>query len=424
MQPAAQRTRDAAAAAPAGVLTNKAFMRVWLLSLLSNLSFSAYMLAESWYVINELGERSWLGIIMMATTLPHLLFLLIGGALADRISKTRLMSMSLLGRGALLLAMAGLAVFGALTVYPLLAFAFLFGAANALFTPAMMSLIPSLLGKDQLIRGNSLVQTGNQTVMVLGPVVGGALLGLFSYSLLFACAGSVLLLTGMLLLRLRVETGISDSQGLDAARSVPVSPVGSIVEGFRYMRTAPVLLSLGLMNVFTNLFITGPGSLSIPLIANDVLRGTALHLSFLESAIAAGMIAGALVAGALNLKRRRGFLLLGQLLALGLTFVLLSASGSLWQAVALFAVMGLAITFGSVPMQTMIQQQTEPHMMGRVMAMMSALSTGLVPLSFAAASSLLAAGVPITSLLLACGCIVLVYFVLLLLFARRIREIE
>nr|WP_279630135.1 MFS transporter [Paenibacillus protaetiae] len=212
--------------------------------------------------------------------------------------------------------------------------------------------------------------------------------------------------------------------GADASREVSSSPLRDLAEGFRYVKAAPVLLSLGLMNVVTNFVIAGPGSLSIPLIASDVLQGSSVDLSFLESAISIGMIAGAVAVGLLNPKRRRGVIILGQLLLLGAVMVLLSGAVQLWQHVVLFAVLGSIITFGSIPVSAMIQQQTEPHMMGRVMSMMSAVSGGLVPLSFACSSFLLSQGVAITQLLLVCGFIVIAYFVVLLLFAKRIRAID
>ncbi|WP_307477859.1 hypothetical protein [Cytobacillus purgationiresistens] len=80
--------------------------------------------------------------------------------------------------------------------------------------------------------------------------------------------------------------------------------------------------------------------MAIPLIANDVLQGTGFHVSVLEIAITVGMIGGAILIGFFNPKRKRGFIVLGQLCFLGVTMVLLSMVTTLWQGVIAFALIG------------------------------------------------------------------------------------
>ncbi|WP_194163307.1 MFS transporter [Bacillus subtilis] len=398
------------------LLSNKGFLLLLVVSIVSGLSFSIYLLTETWYVINELNQQPWLGVVLIATTLPRVLFMSIGGVYADKWNRTNIMFYSLLIRGALLTSMAIVFYFGLLDVYSLLIFATIFGLLDAFFVPANQSLLPQIVSKEQLMRGNSILQSTNQTVLIIGPIIGGLLIETVSYQYIFPIVAFFLITSSVIVKFIKYEDESNQNQKQSSYRD--------FLEGLHYVKTSKLIFTLMCVSMVLNFFIAGPGSLALPLIANDVLSGTALHLSALETSIALGMIGGAFLIGILNPRRKRGFIVLGQLFFLGIAMVLLSLVTTLWQGIIVFALIGLGITAGDIPIKTMIQEKTDPQKIGRVMGLMSTASSGLIPLSFGVTSLVISFNISISQILLVCGSFVICFFLIILLLSKKLRSVD
>ncbi|MEB6550963.1 MFS transporter [Heyndrickxia sporothermodurans] len=398
------------------LLSNKGFLLLLVVSIVSGLSFSIYLLTETWYVINELNQQPWLGVVLIATTLPRVLFMSIGGVYADKWNRTNIMFYSLLIRGVLLTSMAIVFYFGLLDVYSLLIFATIFGLLDAFFVPANQSLLPQIVSKEQLMRGNSILQSTNQTVLIIGPIIGGLLIETVSYQYIFPIVAFFLITSSVIVKFIKYEDESNQNQKQSSYRD--------FLEGLHYVKTSKLIFTLMCVSMVLNFFIAGPGSLALPLIANDVLSGTALHLSALETSIALGMIGGAFLIGILNPRRKRGFIVLGQLFFLGIAMVLLSLVTTLWQGIIVFALIGLGITAGDIPIKTMIQEKTDPQKIGRVMGLMSTASSGLIPLSFGVTSLVISFNISISQILLVCGSFVICFFLIILLLSKKLRSVD
>nr|WP_259547559.1 MFS transporter [Heyndrickxia oleronia] len=396
--------------------SNKSFILLLVVSITSGLSFSIYLLTETWYVINELNQQPWLGIVLMATTLPRVLFMSIGGVYADKWNRTNIMFFSLLTRGLLLISMAIVLYFSLLNIYTLLIFATIFGLLDAFFVPANQSLLPQIISKEQLMRGNSILQTTNQAVLIIGPIIGGLLIETVSYPYIFPIVAFSLITTSIIIKLIKNKNISKQNQKQSSYKD--------FVEGIHYVKTSTIILSLMCVSIILNFFIAGPGSMAIPVIANDVLHGTALHLSALEISIAIGMIVGAFLIGIINPKRKRGYIVLGQLLFLGIAMVFLSLVTTLWQGVLIFILIGLGITAGDIPIKSMIQEKTDPQKLGRVMGLMSTASSGLIPLSFGVTSLAISLNISISHILLVCGICVLCFFLIILLLSKKLRSVD
>jgi DHA3 family macrolide efflux protein-like MFS transporter len=93
------------------VWTNRRFLILWLGSGLTSLAFSVYLLSESWYVVQKLDRESWLGIVMMMTTIPRVLLMTVGGVLADRVLRSKILSVLNVSRSIMILALVALPLF-------------------------------------------------------------------------------------------------------------------------------------------------------------------------------------------------------------------------------------------------------------------------------------------------------------------------
>jgi DHA3 family macrolide efflux protein-like MFS transporter len=156
----------------ANVWTNSRFLRLWIGSALTNMAFSIYLLTETWYVVQKLNQETWLGIVLMMTTIPRILLMVVGGVFADRLRRSHLLFLLNISRAIMLAAMIGLLLTQSLTLDVLFVCALVFGVLDAFFWPADRSILPTVVHKQQLVKANSIMETTNQLFFFIGPCLG------------------------------------------------------------------------------------------------------------------------------------------------------------------------------------------------------------------------------------------------------------
>lgn len=392
---------------------NRSFLFLWLSSTSSFLALSTYLFAEQWYIITVLGKESLLGIVMMATMVPRVLFMAIGGVWADRFRRSRIMLISSFVRCLLVLGMILLLQLNLLELWPLILFALCFGIVDAFFSPANTSLLPSVVAIEALPRSNSFIQSSNQIALFSGPMLGGWLLSVGSFSLLFG------VIAGFLLMTFFFSSLIKEEKRPSIIKKT--STKSDLREGFSYVWGMPFLKNMLIILVFINFFFFGPLLMGIPLLVDSVLKGEVLDLSFLQSSYQGGMLAGAILVGVLNLRKKRGLTMLFMIGALGICLMSLGQIGFLWQGILLLLLMGILSAFINVTLISTIQAQSDPNKIGRVMSLVNASSNGLVPLSYAFVSLALVMQFAISDVMFLCGILIVAITSIYLLRSRVIK---
>ncbi|MFD2444711.1 MFS transporter [Bacillus sp. CGMCC 1.16607] len=372
---------------------NKKFILLWISSLFTGLSLSMYMLTETWYVVNVLEKKSMLGFVLMATTLPRVLLLMIGGVIADRMKSSTIMFLSNSMRGILILIMIFFLHVGLLNIWLLICFALLFGILDAFFWPASTSIIPIIVDKQILTRANSIIQTTSQITTISGSVVAGWLLSISSFSVTFGFVSIILVISGILAFRINDENRVRISSG---------STWGQLLEGLVYVKKSPLLISTMLLGVIVNLLFAGPVSLAGPLLVSDLFQGDIQDLSFVQSALPVGIVIGGFLVAVWNPTKKRGRVFLQRLVIMGFVLVLYSQVKELWQCILTTGWLGILIAAG-IPLRSLIQENTEPDKLGRVQGINFTATTGLIPLSYALTSILLSWDISIQSILFYSG---------------------
>ncbi|ANU23348.1 MFS transporter [Planococcus donghaensis] len=409
-------TANEQTAATSSLFGNRSFIFLWLSSTASFLALSTYLFAEQWYIITVLEKESALGIVMMVTMIPRILFMTLGGVWADRFRRSRIMLLSSLVRCFLVLGMILLLQLSLLELWPLILFALSFGIVDAFFSPANTSLLPALVAKEVLPRSNSFIQSSNQIALFSGPMLGGWILSFGSFILLFAVIAGFLLLTFLfssLIKEEKRETSISKP-----------STLSELKEGLSYVWNMPFLKNMLLILIIINFFFFGPLLMGIPLLVNSVLKGEVLDLSFLQSSYQGGMLAGAILVGILNWQKKRGLTMLVMIGVLGICLTFLGQIGFLWQGILLLVLMGILSSFINVTLISTIQAQSDPMKIGRVMSLVNASSNGLVPLSYAFVSLALVLQFTISNVMLVCGILIFVITIIYLFRSNIIKNVD
>ncbi|WP_256204326.1 MFS transporter [Planococcus faecalis] len=222
-----------------------------------------------------------------------------------------------------------------LELWPLILFALCFGIVDAFFSPANTSLLPSVVAKEALPRSNSFIQSSNQIALFSGPMLGGWILSFGSFSLLFGVIAGFLLLTFLFSSLIKEE-----KRTLTTNRA---STKSELKEGFSYVWSMPFLKNILVILIFINFFFFGPLLMGIPLLVDSVLKGKVLDLSFLQSSYQGGMLAGAVMVGVLNLRKKQGLTMLVMIGVLGIFLTLLGHISFLWQGVLLLSLMAFCL---------------------------------------------------------------------------------
>ncbi|QWI19201.1 MFS transporter [Bacillus wiedmannii] len=385
------------------LLKNTNFLFLWAATLFSSFALAFFTFSQTWYIAKTLNLEASLGVVFVALSVPRLIFMIIGGAVADKFPKKNIMFYSNIIRAILVATILTWFIVGDVTLYTFALFALFFGLADAFFWSADGSILPELVEKSRLTQANSLTQMSNQASVILGPVLGGILIKFTNYETIFSI--TILLLIVAAILVQKIQFTMPEQQNTDKGMFT------SIKEGILYVKESPFLSTFLLCSAFLNLFLIGPMQVGFPLFVKNVLHGDSLQFSYLEASVGGGMAIGAVIVGLKNINRRRGLFCIIMMLLSGVFFLSINFSTVLWQALLAGMFYGITIAMAIVPLMAMIQSTVKEEMMGRVMSLLMLSSMGFIPLSYAFTSIALAMGIPIVTVMKS-GAIAVIVFVL------------
>ncbi|MDZ4522071.1 MFS transporter [Bacillus cereus] len=385
------------------LLKNTNFLFLWAATLFSSFALAFFTFSQTWYIAKTLNLEASLGVVFVALSVPRLIFMIVGGAVADKFPKKNIMFYSNIIRAILVATILTWFIVGDVTLYTFALFALFFGLADAFFWSADGSILPELVEKSRLTQANSLTQMTNQASVILGPVLGGILIKFTNYETIFSI--TILLLIVAAILVQKIQFTMPEQKDTDKGMFT------SIKEGILYVKESPFLSTFLICSAFLNLFLIGPMQVGFPLFVKNVLHGDSLHFSYLEASVGGGMAIGAVIVGLKNINRRRGLFCIIMMLLSGIFFLAINFSTVLWQALLAGMFYGITIAMAIVPLMAMIQSTVKEEMMGRVMSLLMLSSMGFIPLSYAFTSLALAMGIPIVTVMKS-GAIAVIVFVL------------
>ncbi|MDA1504123.1 MFS transporter [Bacillus cereus group sp. TH43LC] len=398
-----QQNKSALEGSGKPLLKNTNFLFLWAATLFSSFALAFFTFSQTWYIAKTLNLEASLGVVFVALSVPRLIFMIIGGAVADKFPKKNIMFYSNIVRAILVVTILTWFIVGDVTLYTFALFALFFGLADAFFWSADGSILPELVEKSRLTQANSLTQMTNQASVILGPVLGGILIKFTNYETIFSI--TILLLIVAAILVQKIQFTIPEQQNTDKGMFT------SIKEGILYVKESPFLSTFLICSAFLNLFLIGPMQVGFPLFVKNVLHGDSLQFSYLEASVGGGMAIGAVIVGLKNINRRRGLFCIIMMLLSGVFFLSINFSTVLWQALLAGMFYGITIAMAIVPLMAMIQSTVKEEMMGRVMSLLMLSSMGFIPLSYAFTSIALAIGIPIVTVMKS-GAIAVIVFVL------------
>jgi MFS family permease len=326
--------------------------------------------AEAWLVYRLTGSSALLGLTAFISQLPLFLFSTIGGTVADRFPRHRIIVITQAVSMVLPLTLAALTFTGTVRVWHVVALGACLGLVNAFDVPARQAFIVDMVGREDLMNAIALNSSMVNGARVVGPAVAGLVIAAVGERWCFLLNGLSYLavIAGLLLMDV-------PRRPVAAGRR---SAVHETLEGFRFVATtAPVralLLLVGLVSLAGT-----PYSVLMPIFADQILHGGAQGLGILMGAAGFGALCGAL-----SLAVRGGVRGLGRWVAVsaatfGIALILFSRSRAFGHSVLLLVPVGGAMMVQMASSNTLIQAMVPDKLRGRVMAVYSMMFLGMAP---------------------------------------------
>ncbi|WP_058765617.1 MFS transporter [Exiguobacterium chiriqhucha] len=397
------------------LLQNPRFVFTWLSGMTLTLGFSIFFLSVSWLTIDVLKQPALLGIIMTAVSLPRVVMMIFGGVFADRFQKSRLLFLTNLGQGLLMVAVVALHLADAYSVSALIMISIVFGLLDGMSYPALSSLIPSLVKQEELQRANSLFQGTLELMFVFGPFLAGALLTWGGFELSFGTAAVLIFIAAILIMPRLIRDSIPLARAMSLGHVI-----FDLKEGIRYVSSTPILRSGTLSIAIVNLFVMGPLIMSIPILVGE-RGGNAFDLSLIEGGLAVGTFVASFLVLLFRSVHRGRFVFRVLFLTIGAFFLYTQAQSITLLALAA-AASGFMLMLVYLPTVTLMQEHSDHDKIGRVMSIMALAASGLEPIAFAVLSILVALAVPIQTLLISFGIIGLVFSIVLYVRSQTFRD--
>ena len=327
------------------------------------------IVAEMWLVVQLTGSGVSVGFTAALQFLPMLLFGAMGGVLADRLNKRRLLMLTQALMILPALALWALTVGGAIEIWMVYGLVFARGAVNALDNPARQSFVSELVGAARTVNAVALNSVIVHTARIVGPALAGGVIA-------FAGVGPCFLVNA-----LSFGAMLFALYGMDVARLETPVPAprarGELRSALRYVAATPALrIPLAMMALVGMLSFNF--QILLPLLADFTWQGTATTYALLTAAMGVGSVGGALLAGARGRVDSR--LLVGASCAFGVLMLLAAAAPTLpLQLAALVPLGAVSVTFAA-GVNSALQIAVEPGMRGRVMALYSVVFLGSTPI--------------------------------------------
>jgi MFS family permease len=371
--------------------------------------------AQGWVVYQLTGSKLALGTITFAGSVPSLFLMLPAGALADRMSKRRLLVISQTAMMVLAFTLALLTATKLLQVWQIAVLAFGLGIAMAFDVPARQALAVDLIeDRRDLQNAIALNSTMFNLARVVGPAVGGLILAAVGAAWCFGLNGLSFLAVIIALLSMRLpETTMQP-------RTVRMLP--QIADGLRYVwSNKPVRAIIALVGV-SALFGFSYAVL-MPAFAVDVLHVGEAGLGLLNAAIGVGALIAALTVASLSRSRYKVWqLALGSLL-FPLALIGFALSRSFPLSLAFLALVGFAFISQNATSNTLVQAIVPDELRGRVMSVYSLLFFGTAPFGALLAGGLAQAFSP--TLAVVTGALITLAFALFVFIAvPSVRRLE
>jgi len=366
------------------------FRLLWFGAFTSTTGTWMQQVAEAWVVLSLTGSAFYLGLTAFLGQLPIILFSLLGGVIADRIDRRRLLLGSQYVQMSTAFILTLLIYFEWIQIWHFLVLVFVVGTAQAFGGPAYHSLVPTLVKKEDVPNAIALNSIQFNLARVFGPLLAAAALAMVGPVLCFGLNGLsfVAVIISISLIRTTFKPQKTDESVLKGMKA-----------GLNFVKSRETLWQLCLLGFITT-FCGIPMGTLLPIYAKDIFQTGSTGLSTMMTVSGVGSVLGALLYASLKNIKGRGRLTLYLQLGLASMIATFSLSRSLWLSYVALFLAGLCLLMLFTSITSLVQLTLTEDMRGRVTSIYMLALRGGMPLGSLSAGALASQYSPSTALLL------------------------
>jgi MFS family permease len=316
-------------------------------------------IALYWLAYEITGSAMALGVLGLCEATPRLALSVLGGVMVDRYDRLRLLTVIQFSCAVPVFTMVLLYFFGVLQFWHMVVLETVLAIIRSMSPTAGQSLLHDLVPEDELMSAVALYSLGFNFARIVGPSIGGVLMLWIGVGGCLTFYGVALLLSGLELLLIRLDSHQPPSSGTNVIQEVK--------EGLSFIRSAPLVLASTLAAYAISTFV-GTYQRFLPVFAKDILKVGPEGLGLLMAASGMGAVFSLLFLDAAGRRWRQETLLWISAKATPLLLILFCLSRNLWLSVALLALFGAAQILFRTVSRLIIQVEAPRELLGRVMS--------------------------------------------------------
>ena len=388
---------------------NPNFRNFWFGQLISLLGDRIHILAVIWLVYSWTNSGATVGLVLIASTLPTVLLSPIAGNLLDRLDRRKIMITCDFIRSAFVLALSMLAYLNMLDITIIIIFTIVLSLGAGFFNPATMTVMPSIVDKNELTQANAFYQLSANASAVFGFLLGSGLIALIGVPIAFAINGCSFLFSAYFLFRVhypQIKIAQKSSFRKDFSEVLKIS------------KSIPLITKLFTPVIIVNFFFSALFIL-IPVFAEGVFRRGSSGLGLLLTGLAFGMFVGALILSGKGLKIKVYYAIIINLIIIGFSFFAMTLFSDFYFYIFVLFIIGVALNLSNILLLALFQRIVPNEIRGKVFGLLVSASISSQPISYGL-MGLFSDIVKPAEILLACGiAIVLTAFLMV-----RVKEIK
>jgi MFS family permease len=376
--------------------TYRDFRLLWAGAFTSSVGTWMQSVALSWLLLTISGNPQYLAWAEGLQQAPFLVFSLVGGVLADRMDRRRILLLSQVVQLLSAFLLAGLVYTNRIEVWIILVLSLVVGVAMSFGGPAYQALVPTLVDKEDVPNAVALNSIQFNLARVIGPVLAGAAFATLGAAACFGLNGLSFFAVILAILALKggAPTGIASGSVLDNLKAGLAA-----AHGDRALRGLIGLSFVGSLCAFPLLTF-------LPVFAKDVFRGDVKVLATFLAVFGLGAVVGAIGAAGFGHVKRRGAVAVVMQMTFGALMIGFALSRTKWMSFALLFLAGAALMIVFAVFMTLVQTNVDDAMRGRVVSVYSLAFRGAMPLGNLVAGFLVAL-VPVPWVLVGNGMLLL-----------------
>ncbi|SCY60907.1 Predicted arabinose efflux permease, MFS family [Alkaliphilus peptidifermentans DSM 18978] len=384
---------------PQNLFKNRNFMLLFIGKLVSQLGDAIYTLAITWFILNLTGTGVLMSLYLAIGMVTLIIMGPIGGVLADRWDRRRVIYGMDLIRG-IAVAIAGvffyLQVATTILLVALFSVTIIINVCSALFNPASMAVTPLIVREEQLTKANSLNSIVNSGANFVGLILGGILYAVIGVEGIFILKAASYILSGVSEMFITLPQGDKIKTDTEANENNQTKGWTELIEqmkeGYLYIKKERWIYVLIWAGFFINVALAPMLTIFVPYIFNQIIKTEPIQLSYVQSALGVGMILGAIFIGALPQREKVGkflkvvvTLVLIPLIGLAILFHLTQSAYYTNQVlingfIIGFLIIGVLMAMINIPINVLFQRKVPNELMGRVDAVLGTLMMAGMPI--------------------------------------------